>query len=162
MRPKGKKTLKRKQFSGITGCSQSEYVKSLVNVSLTEVQARCVVFNFRGRGGLGLKNPRTYSAANTEDLAEILDFLNENFPEAPIIATGVSLGGIILGNYLAAQGEKARSKLLAAVLISVCFDTFEGTTDFSEQSEKQSVRNLSENKNTTKLKYKTRHQSAMN
>ena len=112
---------------GITGCSQSEYVKSLVNVSLTEVNARCVVFNFRGRGGLGLKNPRTYSAANTEDLAEIVEFLNTNFPEAPVIATGVSLGGIILGNYLAAQGEKARSKLLAAVLISVCFDTFEGT-----------------------------------
>ena len=54
-------------------------------------------------------------------------FLNKNFPEAPVIATGVSLGGIILGNYLAAQGEKARSKLLAAVLISVCFDTFEGS-----------------------------------
>ena len=112
---------------GITGSSQSEYVKSLVNVALEEVKARCVVFNFRGRGGLGLKNPRTYSAANTEDLAEILDFLSQKFPEAPVIAAGVSLGGIILGNYLAAQGERAQSRLLAAVLISVCFDTFEGT-----------------------------------
>ena len=36
-------------------------------------------------------------------------------------------GGIILGNYLAEKGENARSKLLAAILISVCFDTFEGT-----------------------------------
>lgn len=36
-------------------------------------------------------------------------------------------GGIILGNYLAEKGESARSKMLAAILISVCFDTFEGT-----------------------------------
>ena len=33
----------------------------------------------------------------------------------------------------------------------------EGTTDFSEQSEKQSVRKLSENENTTKVQDKTRH-----
>ena len=99
----------------------------MVNTALREVKARCVVFNFRGRGGLGLKSPRTYSAANTEDLAEILDYLSLNFPEAPVIAAGVSLGGIILGNYLAALGERAKSKVLAAVLLSVCFDTFEGT-----------------------------------
>ena len=99
----------------------------MVNIALKEVKARCVVFNFRGRGGLGLKSPKTYSAANTEDLAEILDYLSLNFPEAPVIATGVSLGGIILGNYLAALGDKAKSRVMAAVLISVCFDTFEGT-----------------------------------
>ena len=28
---------------------------------------------------------------------------------------------------MAEKGENARSKLLAAILISVCFDTFEGT-----------------------------------
>ena len=32
-----------------------------------------------------------------------------------------------MGNYLAEKGESARSKLMAAILISVCFDTFEGT-----------------------------------
>ena len=33
----------------------------------------------------------------------------------------------MLGNYLTDQGEAARDKMLAAMLISVCFDTFEGT-----------------------------------
>jgi len=112
---------------GITGSSQSEYIKVLVNVATQEVKARCVVFNFRGRGGLGLKSPRTYCAANSDDLSEILDHLHQHYPGAPVVAVGISLGGIILGNYLASKGEAARSRLLAAMLISVCFDTFEGT-----------------------------------
>lgn len=112
---------------GITGSSQSEYMKVLVNVACDEARARCVVFNFRGRGGLGLKSPRTYCAANSDDLSEILDHLKLNYPNAPVVAVGISLGGIMLGNYLTDQGEAARDKMLAAMLISVCFDTFEGT-----------------------------------
>jgi len=112
---------------GITGSSQSDYNRALVSILRSRVKARVVVFNFRGRGGLGLKNPRTYCAANSDDLSEILDFLKSEYPKAPLVALGISLGGIILGNYLAEKGENARSKLLAAILISVCFDTFEGT-----------------------------------
>jgi len=112
---------------GITGSSQSDYNRALVNVLRHQVKARVVVFNFRGRGGMGLKSPRTYCAANSEDLSEILEFIKTTYPKAPLVALGVSLGGIILGNYLAEKGESARSKLLAAILISVCFDTFEGT-----------------------------------
>ena len=144
---------------GITGSSQSDYCKALVNIIRDQVGARVAVFNFRGRGGVKVKSPRTYCAANSEDLSEILDYINSTFPRAPVVALGVSLGimdypqttnhffigifgsgpslhfthllhiagGIILGNYLAEKGESARSKLHAAVLISVCFDTFEGT-----------------------------------
>jgi len=111
---------------GITGSSQSEYIKVLVNVACKD-RARCLVFNFRGRGGLGLKSPRTYCAANSDDLSEILDHLKVKYPNAPVVAVGISLGGIILGNYLTDQGDMARDKVVAAMLISVCFDTFEGT-----------------------------------
>jgi len=111
---------------GITGSSQSEYIKALVNVACKD-RARCLVFNFRGRGGLGLKSPRTYCAANSDDLSEILDHLKVKYPSAPVVAVGISLGGIILGNYLTDQGDMARDKVVAAMLISVCFDTFEGT-----------------------------------
>lgn len=43
------------------------------------------------------------------------------------MAVGVSLGGILLSNYLSQEGEKARNKLVAAMVISVCFDCFKGT-----------------------------------
>ena len=35
-------------------------------------------------------------------------------------------GGIILGNYLTEKAEVARTKLLATMLVSVCYDTHEG------------------------------------
>ena len=79
-------------FAGISGSSQSEYIKVLVNVATQEAKARCVVFNFRGRGGLGLKSPRTYCAANSDDLSEILDHLHHQYPGAPVVAVGISLG----------------------------------------------------------------------
>lgn len=111
---------------GLTGSSQSEYVKTFVNVALEEVGARCVVFNYRGRGGCALQGPRTYCASDSRDLAEILVHMKATHPSAPILAVGISLGGIILGNYMADTGEAAGEQIMAAMLVSVCFDTFEG------------------------------------
>lgn len=112
---------------GLTGSSQSEYVKSLVKVATEEVGARCVAFNFRGRGGHQLKSPRTYCAANSDDLAEILEYINNKYPSAPVMAVGVSLGGVILGHYLTSMGHSARSRLVGAMLISTVFNPSEGT-----------------------------------
>lgn len=134
---------------GLTGSSQSEYIKSFINVAnrvrtviiidinqqvmkvrrslFQELKARTVVFNFRGRGGHALTTPRTYCASNGDDIGEVIDYIKGLHPKAPLMAVGVSLGGIILGNYLSQQGEAARTKLEAAMLVSVCFDTFKGT-----------------------------------
>ena len=43
-----------------------------------------------------------------------------------LTALGVSLGGIMLGNYLRKVEDQAQGKLVAAFLVSVCWDTFEG------------------------------------
>ena len=56
---------------GITGSSQSEYVKTFVNVAIETIGARAVVFNNRGRGGHHLQTPRTYCGTSTDDLAEV-------------------------------------------------------------------------------------------
>ena len=112
---------------GLTGDSQSEYIKSFVNIARWRLGARCVVFNFRGRGGHGLTTPRTYCASNSEDLSSVIHHIKSTYPNAPVLALGVSLGGIILGNYLADEGEAAANLLDAAFLVSVCFDTFRGT-----------------------------------
>ena len=82
---------------GLTGESQSEYIKSFVNIARWRLNARSVVFNFRGRGGHGLKTPRTYCASNSEDLASVVNHIHDTYPDAPVLALGVSLGGIILG-----------------------------------------------------------------
>ena len=52
---------------------------------------------------------------------------------SPVLALGVSLGGIILGNYLAEQKEAVVGLLDAAMLVSVCFDTFRGTESLEKR-----------------------------
>lgn len=49
------------------------------------------------------------------------------YPKAPLMAMGISLGGILLGNYLSQQGEKAKENLVAGMVVSVCWDCFKGT-----------------------------------
>jgi abhydrolase domain-containing protein 1/3 len=78
-------------------------------------------------GGIPLKTPRTYCAANTEDLSEVIDHIKKLHPQSPLMALGVSLGGIILGNNLVAKREEARNKVVAAMLVSVAWDCFKGT-----------------------------------
>lgn len=77
---------------GLTGDSQSEYIKSFVNVARMRLGARCVVFNNRGRGGHTLKTPRTYCASKTDDLAAVIDHIKAKNPNASLMALGVSLG----------------------------------------------------------------------
>ena len=39
------------------------------------------------------QTPRTYCAANSEDLGFVIDHLHRTFPRARLMLTGVSLGG---------------------------------------------------------------------
>jgi len=108
---------------GLTGDSQTEYVKSLVPAA-HQLGYRPVVFNNRGRGNMKLLTPRLYCAANDDDLKLVLDHLRFYNPKTKIVATGISLGGIVLGRYLISAGNDAA--IDAAMLISVCWDFLSG------------------------------------
>ncbi|KAG7166822.1 Phospholipase ABHD3-like 2 [Homarus americanus] len=103
---------------GLTGSSQSEYVKGLM-LAVRHLPARCVVLNNRGIGGVRLMTTRTYCAANSDDLEEALQYLSSTHPGVPIVAIGISLGGMITGNYLTTRGERAAKYLTAAVVMSI-------------------------------------------
>lgn len=60
---------------GLTGGSQSEYIRSLV-IAANQKGIKCCVFNNRGLGGVNLKTPRLYCAANCEDLSEVIKVRN--------------------------------------------------------------------------------------
>ncbi|KAG1667941.1 Phospholipase ABHD3 [Nymphon striatum] len=108
---------------GLTGHSQSIYMKALVEESYNAGYRPVVIIN-RGLAGVELLTTRIYCGADTKDLRLILDHLKELNPSTPIIAAGVSLGGIILARYLVETGE--HSKISAAMVISACFDLNEG------------------------------------
>lgn len=89
---------------GLTGESQAEYIKCLV-VQANSKGIKCVVFNNRGLGGMALKTPRLYCAANCEDLSEVVKHVQHKYPNVKKGATGISMGGLILGESTARHFE---------------------------------------------------------
>ena len=83
---------------GLTGCSQAEYIKTMVPIA-HRIGYRVVTINYRGLGNTRLLTPRLYCAANHEDLQTALYHIRASNPESKIVATGVSMGGIILGKF---------------------------------------------------------------
>lgn len=70
------------------------------------------------------QTPRLYCAANYEDLSEVVKHVRDNNPDVLIGATGISMGGLILGNYLAGKGKD--SGVTASMIISVPWNVFKG------------------------------------
>ncbi|CAF92281.1 unnamed protein product, partial [Tetraodon nigroviridis] len=127
---------------GLTGTSRESYILHMVQQS-RDLGYRCVVFNNRGVSEqlVGLnklcalcfcpaKTPKTYCAANTEDLETVIEHIQRNYEAAPVMAAGVSMGGMMLANYL---GRKGRETCLKGVVVfSAGWDVFECTASLEK------------------------------
>jgi len=103
---------------GLEGCSESGYVLE----SCRRLAARgClpVALNFRSRSGEPNRTRRFYHSGETGDLAFVLDRLADRTGGRPLGALGYSLGGNVLLKYLGERGAGARSRVEAAVAVSV-------------------------------------------
>ncbi|XP_026765914.3 phospholipase ABHD3 [Pangasianodon hypophthalmus] len=114
---------------GLTGTSRESYILHMVQQS-RELGYRCVVFNNRGVSGEKLLTPRTYCAANTEDLETVIEHVNNTYPTSPIMAAGVSMGGMMLANYLGRKGHATCLK--GVVVFSAGWDVFECTASLEK------------------------------
>ncbi|CAH3973576.1 unnamed protein product [Pieris brassicae] len=104
---------------GLTGGAHADYVRC-VAAAARGLGARCAVFNNRGLGGLQLTTPKLYCALSHEDLAAALVAAEERAGGGPLLAVGVSLGGLILAHHLASRGETTRVR--AALVLSSPLD----------------------------------------
>ncbi|QEL55925.1 YheT family hydrolase [Chromobacterium paludis] len=110
-------------FHGLEGSSASHYAKALMQA----VAARGwhgVVSHFRGCGGVDNPLPRAYHAGDAAEVRWILQRLSARF--AALAAVGVSLGGSMLLNYLAEEGDGALP--LAAAAVSAPLDLVAAST----------------------------------
>ncbi|XP_064202983.1 phospholipase ABHD3 [Anguilla rostrata] len=114
---------------GLTGTSRESYILHMVQQS-RELGYRCVVFNNRGVSGERLLTPRTYCAANTEDLEAVIAHVQGTHVAAPLMAAGVSMGGMMLANYLGQKGQD--TCLRGVVVFSAGWDVFECTASLEK------------------------------
>lgn len=101
---------------GLTGSSQSGYIKGLQSVLLSQ-GFRSAAINFRGCSGPSNNRARCYHSGETEDTHFLYLTLRQREPKTPIAAAGFSLGGNVLLKWLGEQGGQL--DLFAAVAVSV-------------------------------------------
>ncbi len=108
-------------FHGLEGSSQSFYARQLM-FATHERGWRGVVPHFRGCSGVPNRLPRAYFAGDAAEIEAMLNRVRSTFPQAPIYAVGVSLGGNALLKWLGDAGERANNLVRAAVGVSAPVD----------------------------------------
>jgi uncharacterized protein len=104
---------------GLEGSVRSHYVAGLMH-ALGNCGLHVVLMNFRGCSGEPNRLPRSYHSGETGDIDTLFRLLGRRFPQRPLFAIGVSLGGNVLLKWL---GENPEQHLVSkAIAVSVPFE----------------------------------------
>lgn len=105
---------------GLSGSSGESYIRSLYYQLGKHGLFDCFVLNARGCGNVNITTPTLFCGLWTKDVREVINFFSEKYPNRKIYCMGVSMGSIILNNYLCQEGEK--SKVTLAILVASVWD----------------------------------------
>jgi predicted alpha/beta-fold hydrolase len=108
-------------FHGLEGCSLSHYAQALM-AHARELGFNGLVVHFRGCGGRPNRLPRAYHSGDSAEADWIIRHARRLYPEPPLHAVGVSLGGNVLLKWLGEQGDAATALLAGAAAISAPVD----------------------------------------
>jgi len=106
---------------GLEGSSNSNYVTSLTKIC-NENNLDVAAVNLRGCSEEPNRLLSSYHSGKTEDLTEIIDFIDNNYVYKSLHIVGFSLGGNITLKYLGEKGNHVPSKIRSAVTVSVPCD----------------------------------------
>ncbi|GHB09279.1 hydrolase [Salinicola rhizosphaerae] len=90
-------------FHGLEGSFDSPYARDLLHTA-SSLGWRAVLMHFRGCGQAPNRLPRAYHSGDTADAYWVIGQLRRRYPEALMVAAGVSLGANMLVKLVAEQG----------------------------------------------------------
>ena len=132
-------------FHGLEGTERSHYVPSLFRSAAARGWAADMLL-WRSCGGTNNRAARFYHSGETDDALWFLRRLGEMYPNAPLVACGVSLGGNVLTKLVGDPALPLPPNLRAAAGVSVPFDLARGSrfisTGMSRMYEKWFLRTL--------------------
>jgi predicted alpha/beta-fold hydrolase len=109
-------------FHGLEGGARSHYALLLMQ-HVRQRRWRGVVPHWRGCGGEPNRTPRAYHSGDYEEIGAMISALRARVDAGTrLYATGVSLGGSALLNWLGREGPAARGLVRAAATVSVPLD----------------------------------------
>jgi predicted alpha/beta-fold hydrolase len=118
-------------FHGIEGNAGSHYVPALFRAVAERGWAADMLL-WRSCGGVINRAARFYHSGETDDASWFLHRLAELYPEAPLLACGVSLGGNVLTKMIGDASVPLPANLRAAAGVSVPFDLERGSRFISQ------------------------------
>jgi len=110
---------------GFMGNSQSSYIRNAANYFFNTGFDICAI-NYRSASGENNRKPHTYHAGFTDDLALLVQHLQQLKRYKHIIPIGFSLGGSILLNYLCKVYNAETSFIKCAAAVSAPIKLIEG------------------------------------
>jgi uncharacterized protein len=113
-------------FHGLEGTERSHYVPGFFREAASRGWAADMLL-WRSCGGVNNRAPRFYHSGETGDAAWFIQTLAERYPNAPLLACGVSLGGNVLTKLIGEGVHELPKTLRAAVGVSVPFDLERGS-----------------------------------
>ncbi len=119
-------------FHGMEGTPRSYYIPGYARHFKRLGWGFTVMF-FRSCGIEMNRTAKLYHLGATEDPELVLKRLRERYPEKPLFAIGISLGGNVLAKWLGEQGEAAQQWVDAAVIISPPFDPVAAAPKFHKE-----------------------------
>jgi predicted alpha/beta-fold hydrolase len=90
---------------GLTGGSETSYIKEIVDEYKKLEGFKIVVVNYRGINGTPLITPAIYHAGYTEDIHTALCYIKGKYPDLNCYAMGTSMGANILTKLFALTNE---------------------------------------------------------
>ena len=115
---------------GLEGTVRSHYVGGLFHMARRRNWGADMLI-FRGCGDEPNRAPRFYHSGETGDAEFAITRVLDEFPAAPLVLCGVSLGGNVLLKWLGERGNSLPERICAAAAISVPFDLERGSRHIS-------------------------------